>query len=139
MTVLGPRREQLLGAAATLFAERGYHEAGISIEYVMYARAGAASATGAKHRAVLCAKDRHAALDAVKAGQPAPAIEGDCAIDVEASQALASQAGVSGTPKVSLQDGTVIGGFVPPPGAAKAIADWEQRQAAVKPVAAAGR
>lgn len=29
MTVTAPRREQLLGAAATLFAERGYHEVGI--------------------------------------------------------------------------------------------------------------
>jgi AcrR family transcriptional regulator len=29
MTVSAPRREQLLGAAAALFAERGYHEVGI--------------------------------------------------------------------------------------------------------------
>lgn len=29
MTVLAPRREKLLAAAATLFAERGYHDVGI--------------------------------------------------------------------------------------------------------------
>jgi AcrR family transcriptional regulator len=29
MTVSAPRRERLLGAAATLFAERGYHDVGI--------------------------------------------------------------------------------------------------------------
>lgn len=117
----------------------GYHDAGISIEYILYARAGVASETGGKHRAIMCSADRAAALDAAKRGQPVPAAGEGCGIDLAGVQNLAAQAGVSGTPSVSLQDGTVIGGYVPPPGAAKAIADWEQRRAESRSVAAAGR
>lgn len=117
----------------------GYHEAGISIEYILYARAGLASETGGKHRAIMCSSDRAAALDAAKRGQPVPPVESGCSIDLTGVQDVVAQAGISGTPGVSLADGTVIGGYVPPPAAAKAIADWEQRRAEPRSVASVGR
>lgn len=101
-----------------------FNRAGITIEYLFFARNGASSPTFAKHASVLCAGDRHLAMDRAVAG--APMTPSSCNSPLEAMQEAGEMAGTNGTPTVVLPDGTQIGGFVTPEQALQAIERADQ-------------
>jgi thiol:disulfide interchange protein DsbC len=89
-----------------------YNELGIEIDYLFFPRAGIPSNSYDKAVSVWCSGDRNAALTDAKAGNdPAPM---DCANPVEQHFELGRELGVTGTPAVLTEDGTLIPGYVPP-------------------------
>lgn len=89
------------------------NEAGIAIRYVAYPRSGPESEAWNKMEAVWCASDRKQAMSKAKLGENV-AKAADCKAPAVAEHfAFGEQVGVMGTPTLLLQDGTVIGGYVP--------------------------
>lgn len=89
-----------------------YNELGIEVDYLMFPRGGIGSASYDKAVSVWCADDRNAALTAAKAGRdPKPA---QCSNPIEDHYELGRTVGVTGTPALVAEDGTLIPGYVPP-------------------------
>lgn len=89
-----------------------YNKQGIAIRYLFYPRAGIGSDSYNKAVSVWCADDRHAAMDAAKAGKDIPSKT--CDNPVEAHYELGQQMRVQGTPALVLSDGEIVPGYVPP-------------------------
>ncbi len=89
-----------------------YNDLGISIEYMFFPRAGLGSPSFDSAVSVWCAADRNKALTDAKAGTQIE--KKTCANPITSSYELGQQVGVSGTPAVIAEDGTMIGGYVPP-------------------------
>jgi len=89
-----------------------YNEAGIEIRYLFFPRAGVGSESFKKAEQVWCAKDKHAAMDAAKAGDKLES-KIDCANPVEDHLMLGELVGVTGTPALVLSDGKLIPGYMP--------------------------
>lgn len=86
--------------------------AGIRVRYLLYPRAGLDSRTYRRSVAVWCADDRVRAVGAAKAGE---ALEPrTCPNPVARHYRLGRRLGIHGTPTIYLDDGSVIGGYVPP-------------------------
>jgi thiol:disulfide interchange protein DsbC len=86
--------------------------AGIRVRYLLYPRAGLDSRTYRRSVAVWCADDRVRAVGAAKAGE---ALEPrTCPNPVARHYRLGRRLGIQGTPTIYLDDGSVIGGYVPP-------------------------
>ena len=89
-----------------------YNNAGITVEYLFFPRAGIGSESYDKAVSVWCASDRNAALTKAKNGE---AVENKTCPNPIASQFdLGHKVGVSGTPAVIAEDGTQIGGYLTP-------------------------
>ena len=85
--------------------------AGLEVRYMAYPRAGIGSSSYEKIVTVWCDSDPQTAMTASKNGERLPSATCDNPV---ANQFLAGdQAGISGTPTLILDDGTVIGGYVP--------------------------
>lgn len=85
---------------------------GIEVRYLAFPRAGVGSASYQKIASAWCAKDKQTALDKLKNRETIPT--NVCADNPVASQyALGQQMGVTGTPSLVLDDGTVIPGYMP--------------------------
>jgi len=85
--------------------------AGVEVRYLAFPRAGVGSNSYKKLVSVWCADDSADAMTAAKRGQdPAPK---ECANPVAQQYQMGQQAGVTGTPTMILDDGTVIPGYVP--------------------------
>jgi len=89
-----------------------YNKQGIAIRYLFYPRAGIGSDSYGKAVSVWCADDRHAAMDAAKAGEAVPTKT--CDNPVDAHYELGQQMRISGTPALVLSDGEIVPGYVPP-------------------------
>jgi thiol:disulfide interchange protein DsbC len=89
-----------------------YNKLGIAVEYLFFPRAGIGSESFDKAVSVWCAADRNKALTEAKAG--AALDKKECANPVEEGYALARKIGVSGTPAIIANDGSQLGGYVPP-------------------------
>lgn len=89
-----------------------YLAQGIAVQYLAFPRMGPASEDFRKMVSVWCAKDRRQALTRAKADQPVP--EANCTNPVAMQYALGQRAGLEGTPMVLAEDGTQLGGYVPP-------------------------
>lgn len=101
-----------------------YNERGVSIEYLMFPRAGAGSDGFRKAVASWCAKDQLATLTKAKAGEdPGNAT---CVNPIETQYQLGQQMGVTGTPTLVFSDGSVAPGYLTPD-------QLDQRLAALKP------
>ena len=89
-----------------------YNERGIAVRYAAFPRSGPDTDSWNTMAAVWCSKDRRDALTRAKLGEKvaAPAC-GDRA--VAEHYALGEQLGVEGTPMIILEDGAVIGGYIP--------------------------
>ncbi|TPW18226.1 MAG: protein-disulfide isomerase [Halothiobacillaceae bacterium] len=90
-----------------------YNNKGITIRYVAFPRAGEGSESYFKAVSAWCSKDRQAALTAAKAGKPISKEIADCKDPVSAELELARTFGLSGTPSLILEDGTLVPGYVP--------------------------
>jgi thiol:disulfide interchange protein DsbC len=105
---------------------------GITVEYLFFPRAGVPSESYDKAVSVWCAADRNQALTDAKLDKPIK--PRTCANPVAAEYELGQKVGVDGTPALYLDDGTQIGGYVPPEELLQRIEDHE---AAVREAVAA--
>jgi len=108
------------GYCRKLHAEMArYNDEGIRIRYLFYPRAGIGSDSYNKAVAVWCADDRHAAMDAAKAGKPVEAktCDNPVADHYELGQAMQIQ----GTPALMLETGDMVPGYVPPKKLSRAL------------------
>ena len=87
-----------------------YHALGIEVRYLAFPRAGLGSRTYDKMVSAWCADDPQAALTALKRGEGIPSRT--CAHPVGKQHAIAQKVGLTGTPALVLEDGTVIPGFL---------------------------
>ncbi len=90
-----------------------YLAKGIQIRYLLYPRNGPGSRTWNTSEQVWCAKDRGVALTAAKRGEGFESESCDATM-VGEHYALGRDVGLSGTPAIVLDDGTLVGGYVPP-------------------------
>lgn len=105
-----------------------YNNAGITVEYLFFPRAGIGSESYDKAVSVWCAADRNAALTKAKNGEPLE--NKTCANPIASQFDLGHKVGVSGTPAVIAEDGTQIGGYLTPE---QMIARLDQLKASAKP------
>jgi thiol:disulfide interchange protein DsbC len=83
---------------------------GIEVSYLAYPRAGVNSESYNKYVSAWCADDKLSALTQAKNGQE---IESKvCANPVSAQFNLGREIGISGTPAIILQDGSLIPGYI---------------------------
>jgi thiol:disulfide interchange protein DsbC len=90
-----------------------YMDEGIAIRYVLYPRNGPASKTWKTSEAVWCAADRGEALTAAKQDRDFASEPCDSTI-VNEHYALGRKIGLNGTPAIVFEDGTMVGGYLPP-------------------------
>lgn len=90
-----------------------YLDLGIQVRYALYPRNGPASKAWTKSEQVWCAPNRNEALTSAKLGRAFKSSQCDASI-VSEHYSLGQDIGLSGTPAIVLQDGTLIGGYVPP-------------------------
>lgn len=89
-----------------------YNAAGITIDYLLYPRAGAGSSAYETSVHVWCAADRRQALTDAKQDQlVAPA---NCPNPIDANITLGHRFGFPGTPAMFAPNGTLLGGYLSP-------------------------
>jgi thiol:disulfide interchange protein DsbC len=87
------------------------NELGITVNYYGFPRSGPGTESFRKYVSVWCAEDPQAAMNNAKSGgavKPA-----DCANPVAEQYNLGRLVGVTGTPAIVLEDGTLMPGYVP--------------------------
>jgi len=90
-----------------------YKNQGIAVRYVLYPRNGPASRAWSTSEDILCASDRGRALTAAKLGQEFETAKCDTSM-LTRHYTLGRDIGLSGTPAIVLENGTLIGGYVQP-------------------------
>lgn len=90
-----------------------YLALGIEVRYLMYPRNGPASPAWSKAENVWCAADRQDALTQAKLGRDVTADKCDASI-VQDHFVMGQEVGLSGTPAIVFEDGTLIGGYLAP-------------------------
>ena len=85
--------------------------AGLEVRYMAYPRAGIGSSSYEKIVTVWCSDDAQSAMTASKGGEYLSPVT--CENPVAEQFEAGSRAGISGTPTLILDDGTMIGGYVP--------------------------
>lgn len=99
-----------------------YNARGIRVRYVFFPRSGPGSESWKKAEQVWCSKDRRSALTRSKQGQELA--EKPCQPNPVASHyELGREIGLQGTPAIILEDGELIGGYIPPGELAKYLAE----------------
>lgn len=88
-----------------------YNARGIAVDYLFYPRAGIGSESFQKAVNVWCAADRNAAMTRAKAGETLEKRE--CDNPIAADFQLGQQIGLSGTPALITEDGTLLPGYMP--------------------------
>lgn len=86
---------------------------GIAVRYLMYPRNGPTSRAWTTAEEVWCSNDRNRALTAAKADRKFASSDCDASI-VQNHYAMGHDVGLSGTPAIVLDDGTLISGYIPP-------------------------
>ncbi|CCQ09802.1 Thiol:disulfide interchange protein DsbC [Pseudoalteromonas luteoviolacea B = ATCC 29581] len=89
-----------------------YLDAGITVRYLAYPRSGLRGQGYDDLRNVWCAKDAQKALTEAKAGSEVAKVE-NCNAPVAEHYQLGQSFGLSGTPAIILEDGTLIPGYQP--------------------------
>ena len=89
-----------------------YNQYGIEVRYLAFPRTGVNTPSYFKAVSVWCAADRKKALTEAKLGKPVPMRK--CNSPVDHQLTLAGKLGISGTPTIILEDGSVLPGYVPP-------------------------
>ena len=91
----------------------GYLERGIEVRYVLYPRNGPASRAWSTSEDVGCSRDRGEALTAAKLDRKFQTSKCDASM-VSTHYMLGQDIGLSGTPAIVFEDGTLIGGYLQP-------------------------
>lgn len=90
-----------------------YLDKGIEVRYLLYPRNGPASKAWSTSEEVWCARDRSQALTAAKLDREFETSKCDASAITD-HYGLGREIGLSGTPAIVLEDGTLIGGYLPP-------------------------
>jgi thiol:disulfide interchange protein DsbC len=90
-----------------------YMSHGIEVRYLLYPRNGPASRSWNTSEDVWCASDRNHALTEAKLDRKIQSTNCDASV-IKDHYALGQEVGLSGTPAILLDDGTLIGGYLPP-------------------------
>jgi len=90
-----------------------YMDKGIEVRYLLYPRNGPASKAWSTSEEVWCAKDRGEALTAAKRDQEFETSQCDASAITD-HYGIGRDIGLSGTPAIVLEDGTMIAGYLPP-------------------------
>jgi len=98
-----------------------YNDLGIAIRYASYPRSGVNTPSFYKAAAVWCAVDRNKAMTMAKNGANLEQLKGleqvkgkNCDNDIKQQMKVANLIGVTGTPTLVMQDGSVLPGYLPP-------------------------
>ena len=91
----------------------GYLERGIEVRYVLYPRNGPASRAWSTSEDVWCSRDRGKALTAAKLDREFQTSKCDASM-ISTHYMLGQDVGLSGTPAIVFEDGTLVGGYLPP-------------------------
>ncbi|HIL94178.1 MAG TPA: DsbC family protein [Cycloclasticus sp.] len=94
-----------------------YTDAGMTVRYLFFPRSGRNTESYFKAISVWCAKDRKQALTDAKLNNKV--VNKTCDNPIDAHMKIAQAFGVTGTPAIIADDGTMVPGFVP----AKALAE----------------
>lgn len=86
---------------------------GIEVRYLMYPRNGPTSQAWSTAEEVWCSNDRNSALTAAKSDRKFASTNCDASI-VQDQYVIGRDIGLSGTPAIVFEDGTLISGYVPP-------------------------
>jgi thiol:disulfide interchange protein DsbC len=86
---------------------------GIEIRYLMYPRNGPSSPAWTTAEEVWCSNDRNSALTAAKADRKFASTNCDASA-IAQQYDLGQEVGLTGTPAIVLDDGTLISGYLPP-------------------------
>jgi thiol:disulfide interchange protein DsbC len=118
-----------------------YNRQGIAVQYMAFPRMGLGSPDHKKMISVWCATDRRKALTDAKNERQIPAK--DCKNTVSMQYDIGQRAGLTGTPMIIAEDGTTVGGYMPPQQLREALDRAAQggkatAAGAADPVAAAG-
>jgi thiol:disulfide interchange protein DsbC len=89
-----------------------YNKQGIEVQYIAFPRMGLGSEDHKKMISVWCAPDRKKALTDAKNDHAIPAR--DCKNTVSMQYDVGQRAGLTGTPMIIAEDGTTVGGYLPP-------------------------
>ena len=89
-----------------------YNKAGITVEYLAFPRAGIGSPDYDKMVSVWCSTDRRQALTDAKNDRPVA--RRTCPNPVADEYGIGQRAGLQGTPMILAEDGSVLGGYLPP-------------------------
>jgi len=87
-------------------------DAGITVKYLAFPRGGLQGPAYADLMNVWCAKDQQEALTEAKAGADTNVVK-DCSAPIAEHYQLGQSFGISGTPAIILEDGTMIPGYQP--------------------------
>lgn len=91
-----------------------YLEEGIQVRYLLYPRNGPASKSWSTSEDVWCAKDRNKALTAAKQDRGFETSDCDDVAAISDHYRLGRDVGLSGTPAIVLEDGSLIAGYLTP-------------------------
>ena len=98
--------------AFNTFIALDYNDLGITVNYLAFPRGGLNSRSFEDISAVWCSKDQKQAMTDAKAGSKvAKAL---CSAPIAGHYNLGQAAGVTGTPAIMFEDGTMIPGYKPP-------------------------
>ena len=89
-----------------------YNKQGIEVQYIAFPRMGLGSEDHKKMISVWCAPDRKKALTDAKSDRTIPAR--DCKNTISMQYDVGQRAGLTGTPMIIAEDGTTVGGYLPP-------------------------
>lgn len=102
------------GYCAKLHSQmKEYNDLGITIRYLAYPRSGPQAPNFPQMSAIWCEKDRSDAMDKAKRHQ-FNKTSNQCDDLVKRHLALGGAVGVTGTPALLLEDGTLMSGYLPP-------------------------
>lgn len=101
-----------------------YLERGIEVRYLLYPRNGPTSPAWAKAEQVWCAEDRNEALTLAKLGKDFDTRACNPA-EVGAHYGMGQDVGLTGTPALVFEDGTLVSGYLPPDQLEQALAAEE--------------
>jgi thiol:disulfide interchange protein DsbC len=87
------------------------NDMGVTVRYLAFPRTGLNTETSEKMISTWCAADRQAMFTAAKRGTDVPVVA--CDNPVAAQYYLGREVGVTGTPALVFDDGTIVPGYVP--------------------------
>jgi len=90
-----------------------YVAQGIEVRYLLYPRGGPASRSWNTSEDVWCANDRNGALTAAKTDRKFDTKNCDASV-ISKHYSLGQNVGLSGTPAIVFDDGTLVSGYLPP-------------------------
>ena len=94
---------------------QSYNDLGITVRYLAFPRSGTSGSTFKQLQSIWCAVDQQAAMTKAKNGDRTPQPQSKmCDMPLAEQYALGLKVGVSGTPAIILDNGTMIPGYKPP-------------------------